>query len=168
MKLADTSLLQAFVAVAEAGSFIDGARQVGLTRSAVGKAVSRLEDVIGARLLHRTTRHIGLTAEGKAFHERAVQILNDLEDAQAAAMWGRAQPRGILRVTVTEAYGRQILLPVLAEFLERWPDLMVEASFTDRVVDLVQEGCDVAIRFGPVQTSSELVARVVARSAGHL
>lgn len=167
-ELADIGLLRAFVAVADAGSFGDGARRIGLTRSAAGKAVTRLEELLGARLLHRTTRRVGLTADGQAFHDRAARIIADLEEAQTIVQGGGARPRGVLRVTATEAYGRQVLLPILGEYLERWPDLAVEASFTDRVTDMVDEGYDIAVRFGAAPASSDLIARVVARSFGQL
>lgn len=166
--LADIGLLRAFVAVADARSFSDGARRIGLTRSAAGKAVARLEELLGARLLHRTTRQVGLTADGQAFFEKASQILVDLEDAQGAVMRGRARPRGVLRVTATEAFGRQVVLPILGAYLERWPELSAEASFTDRITDIVDEGFDIAVRFGAAPVSSDLIARVVARSVGQL
>lgn len=166
--LADIGLLQAFVAVADARSFSDGASRIGLTRSAAGKAIARLEELLGARLLHWTTRQVGLTADGQAFHEKASQILADLEEAQTMVTRGGAKPRGVLRVTATEAFGRQIVLPILGEYLERWPELSAEASFIDRITDIVEEGFDIAIRFGAAPASSDLIARVVARSVGQL
>lgn len=125
-KLADTGSLRAFVAVVENGSFADGARRLGLTRSAAGKAIARLEELLGARLLHRTTRRIGLTAEGQLFYREAVQILSDLEDAQAEFQRASGEPRGVLRITATEAYGRQVILTVIASFLARWPAVTSE------------------------------------------
>ena len=156
------------MAVADARSFSDGARRIGLTRSAAGKAIARLEELLGARLLHRTTRQVGLTADGQAFHEKASQILTDLEEAQTMVTRGGARPRGVLRVTATEAFGRQVILPILGEYLERWAELSAEASFTDRITDIVEEGFDIAIRFGAAPASSDLIARVVARSVGQL
>lgn len=167
-ELADIGLLQVFVAVADARSFSDGASRIGLTRSAAGKAIARLEELLGARLLHRTTRQVGLTADGQAFHEKASQILADLEEAQTMVTRGGAKPRGVLRVTATEAFGRRIVLPILGEYLERWPELSAEASFIDRITDIVEEGFDIAIRFGAAPASSDLIARVVARSVGQL
>lgn len=165
--LADTSALRTFVAIVEADSFSAGAKRVGLTRSAAGKALSRLEDLLGVRLLHRTTRRIGLTVDGQAFYERVVQILSDLEDAQSVVT-RTERPRGALRITATEAYGRQVVLPVLGEFLERWPELTAETSFTDRMVDLVEEGFDLAIRFGQPPVVSELISRGLAISNARL
>lgn len=166
--LADTSALRAFVSVVEAGSFIEGARRIGLTRSAAGKAIARLEAMLGVRLLHRSTRHVGLTADGQGFYERIAPVLADLQQAQDMVKGRAERPRGLLRITATEAYGRQVLLPLLAEFLTRWPDLQVEASFTDRITDLVDEGLDLAVRFGPPPRSGELVSRTIARSTAKL
>lgn len=166
--LAETGLLQTFVAVVETASFTDGARRVGITRSAAGKAIARLEDLLGCRLLHRTTRHVSATADGQVFYERASQILLDLEEAQEAAAHGLGVPRGTLRLTAPEAIGRLIILPILGEFLERWPDLKVEASFTDRVVDIVGDGFDLAIRAGTSSGSPELITRTIWRQVGQL
>lgn len=166
--LADTSALRAFAAVVETGSFVEGGKRIGLTRSAAGKAIARLETLLRVRLLNRSTRHVGVTADGQGFYERIAPLLDDLQEAQNM-LTGRAErPQGLLRITATEAYGRQVLLPLLAEFLERWPDLQVEASFTDRITDLIGEGLDLAVRFGAPPTSGELVSRTVARSTGKL
>jgi DNA-binding transcriptional LysR family regulator len=167
-ELADLGALRAFVAVADAASFQEGAKRIGLTRSAAGKAIARLEDLLGARLLHRTTRRVGLTADGQDFYEKAAQILVDLGHAQSSIQRGGARPRGVLRVTATEAFGRQVILPILGDYLERWPELSAEASFTDRLVDVVEDGFDIAVRFGVAATSSDLIARVVARSTAQL
>lgn len=165
-ELADIGALRAFVAVADAGSFSDGARRVGLTRSAAGKAIARLEDMLGARLLHRTTRSVGLTSDGREFLARVVPVLQDLKEAQDAIKGVRSKPRGTLRLTTTEAFGRLVVLPVIAEYLDRWPAVSIETSFTDRVTDLVDEGFDLAIRFGSAPTPPELISRVVTRSRG--
>lgn len=165
--IADTSALRVFVAIVETGSFSEGAKKVDLTRSAAGKALARLEDLLGVRLLHRTTRRVGLTTDGQAFYERVVPVLEDLEDAHSLVMRSE-KPRGCLRITATEAYGRQVVLPVLGEFLECWPELNAETSFTDRLVDLVEEGFDVAIRFGDAPESSDLISRGLSTSRAQL
>lgn len=166
--LADTASLKAFAAVVEAGSFVEGARRIGLTRSAVGKSISRLEDLLGARLLNRSTRHMGLTADGRGFYDRIAPLLADLEEAQDMVTGRSERPNGMLRVTTTEAYGRQVVLPLLVEFLNRWPELQVEASFTDRLVDLVDEGLDLAVRFGSQPLPSELISRGIDSSTAKL
>lgn len=166
-ELADIGALRAFVAVADAKSFSDGARRAGLTRSAASKAIARLEELLGTRLLHRTTRRVGLTGDGHAFHEQASRILADLEDAQASVRHA-SRPRGTLRVTAPEAFGRRIVLPLLGKYLDLWPEVSAEANFTDRPIDLVEEGFDLAIRFGELAAPSDLVARVVAHATAQL
>ncbi len=166
--LADTAALRAFVAVVEAGSFVEGAKRVGLTRSAVGKAIGRLEEQLGVRLLNRSTRQMGVTADGQGFYNRIAPLIVDLEEAQNLVRGRAGQPAGLLRITATEAYGRQVVLPLLMEFIDRWPDLQVEASFTDRLTDLVDEGLDLAVRFGSQPVPSELVSRVVDHSTAKL
>ncbi|UST52455.1 LysR family transcriptional regulator (plasmid) [Comamonadaceae bacterium OTU4NAUVB1] len=166
--LADTASLKAFAAVVEAGSFVEGAKRIGLTRSAVGKSISRLEELLGVRLLNRSTRHMGLTADGQGFYDRIAPLIAELEEAQYMVAGRTDRPSGLLRVTTTEAYGRQVVLPLLAEFLNRWPALQVEASFTDRLVDLVDEGLDLAVRFGSQALPSELISRTVDNSTAKL
>ncbi|MBD1554453.1 LysR family transcriptional regulator [Pseudomonas typographi] len=159
----DLGALRTFVAIAQTGSFANAGKALGITRSAAGKAMARLEVHLGARLLHRTTRRVSMTADGQTFYERCVQILNDLEEAQASVR-DRPHLRGTLRLTVTEAYGRIVIIPFLKQFLLDWPDLNVEISFTDRIVDLVEEGFDLGIRVGGVAADAQLVARVIAKA----
>lgn len=151
-----------FMAVVDAGSFIAGGRALGLTRSAAGKAVARLEDRLGARLLNRTTRALSLTDEGRTFHEHGAQILAAIDHAESSVSGERGTPRGVLRVTLPDAFGRLVVLPVLRQYLEAWPELQVEVSFTDRLVDLVEEGFDLAVRIGGADLDAGLVSRVVA------
>ncbi|HIE1389162.1 TPA: LysR family transcriptional regulator [Pseudomonas aeruginosa] len=155
----DLGAIQAFVLVAEAGSFAAGAKALGMTRSAASKAVARLESHLGVRLLHRTTRSLSLTADGQVFHERCLRILQDLSEAEASVRQDRLVPRGTLRLTVSEAYGRIVILPFLKVVLEEWPQLAVEVNFSDRLVDLVEEGFDLGIRLGTLPVDAQLVAR---------
>src|SRR5690554_3485716 len=134
----DLGTLRIFVAIVETGSFVSGGKSLGLTRSAAGKAMARLESHLGTRLLHRTTRIVSMTVDGERFYERCVQILQDLEEAESSIRQDFPQPKGTLRLTVTEAYGRIVVLPFLRKFLAEWPELDVEVSFTDRVVDLIK------------------------------
>ena len=152
-----------FMAVVDAGSFIAGGQAMGLTRSAAGKAVARLEDRLGVRLLNRTTRTLSLTDEGRVFYDRGLQILAAVEDAEASVAGPAGTPRGLLRLTVPDAFGRLVLLPLLKKYLEAWPDVQVEVSFTDRLADIVEEGFDLAVRIGGVNSDKQLVSRVVAR-----
>jgi DNA-binding transcriptional LysR family regulator len=164
----DLGAIRAFVAVASAGSFAAGGKSIGLTRSAAGKALARLEAHLGTRLLHRTTRSVAMTADGQVFHERCVQWLADLEEAEASVRQDRPVPKGILRLTVAGAFGRMAVLPVLRDYLAAWPLVEAEVNFSDRVVDLVDEGYDLGIRIGGVAPDSRLIARVVARSRAGL
>ena len=129
-----------FMAVVDAGSFIAGGQALGLTRSAAGKAVVRLEDRLGVRLLNRTTRTLSLTDEGRVFYDRGLQILAAVDDAEASVAGPAGTPRGLLRLTVADAFGRRVLLPLLNKYLEAWPEVQVEVGFTDRLADIVEEG----------------------------
>ncbi|EPG2413613.1 LysR family transcriptional regulator [Klebsiella pneumoniae] len=160
----DLGAIHAFVVVAEAGSFVAGARLLGMTRSAASKAVARLEARLGVRLLHRTTRQLSLTADGEVFLEHCVRILQDLGEAEDSVRQDRLVPRGTLRLTVSEAYGRIVILPFLKEVLHEWPDLSVEVNFSDRLVDLVDEGFDLGIRLGALPADAQWVARPLART----
>jgi LysR family transcriptional regulator for bpeEF and oprC len=148
----------AFVRAAEARSFTKAARQLGMSPSGVSKAISRLEDQFKVRLLHRTSRSVSMTPEGTAFYERCRQIVAGLEDAEQVLSQAREMPRGVLRVTLPLSVGRLYLARVIPAFVERYPELAVEASFTDRLVDLIEEGYDLAVRMGKPPDS-----RVIAR-----
>ncbi|MBY3185689.1 LysR family transcriptional regulator [Rhizobium laguerreae] len=150
-----------FMAVVDAGSFIAGGQAMGLSRSAAGKAVTRLEDRLGARLLNRTTRTLSLTDEGRMFYERGLQILVSVDEAEASVAGQNSTPRGVLRLTVPDAFGRLVVLPLLEKYLRAWPDIQVEVSFTDRLADIVEEGFDLAIRVGATATDTRLVSRVI-------
>lgn len=162
----DLGALRVFVAIAKSGSFIAGGKTRGLTRSAAGKAVARLEAHLGTRLFHRTTRSLSLTVDGQRLYERSVQILQDLAETEASIRQDAPQPTGTLRLTVSEIYGRAVVLPFLNGFLDQWPALDVEVSFTDGIVDLVEEGFDLSIRIGEVAHDSLLIARVVEQAQG--
>ena len=154
--------INAFVHVAEAKSFTTAAEQIGLSRSAVGKSIARLEDRLGVRLLQRTTRSVSLTGEGAVFHERCVRILADLDEAEMSMLSHSQAPRGRLRLELPVSFGRLYVLPVLSEFMNRWPELSVNVSFNDRYVDLIDEGVDLAIRLGGTD-DGRLMTRLLAR-----
>lgn len=152
-----------FLAVVDAGSFAAGGKAVGVSRSAAGKAIVRLERHLGTRLLNRTTRTLSLTHEGEIFRAHGLSIAEAIAEAEASVDGGGRTPRGTLRLTIPDAFGRMIVMPVLAQFLEDWPEVQVEVSLTDRLVEIVDDGLDLAIRIGVTQTDSTLVSRVVAR-----
>lgn len=164
----DLRTIRAFVAVVEAGDFTAAARALRVTRSAVGKALVKLEAGLGVRLLHRTTRRVSTTSDGAVFHAYCIRLLADLDEATNAVRQRHPDPRGILKLSLPDAYGRRRILPILEAYMRRWPEVGVEASFSDRISDVVEEGIDLAIRIGGVDASSGLVTRVVDRIHGVL
>ncbi len=150
-----------FVRVVETGGFSSAARATGLTPSAVSKLIGRLEDRLGARLLHRTTRSLGLTHEGVAFYQRSVRILRDIDEAEQAISQLHMVPRGRLKVNAAVAFAIYQIVPILPEFLSRYPEMHIELTVNDKVVDLVEEGVDVAIRLG-ARLDSSLISRPLA------
>lgn len=147
----------AFVRAAEHLSFVAAGRALGITASAVGKNIAKLEESVGARLFQRTTRRVSLTEEGAAFYERCRRILDDLRDAEAMLSNATRAPRGRLRVSVP-TIGYRFLLPVIPEFRQRYPDIELDIDFNDRLVDVVEDGLDAVIRSGPL-TDSSLMSR---------
>ena len=148
-----------FVASVEAGSFAQAAVRLHLSRSAVGKSIARLEERLGVRLFHRSTRSQRLTDNGALFYERCLRALEEIRGAESQLETGKHQVSGRLRVAVPVLFGRQCIAPLLIELAQEHPGLELEMSFSDRVVDLVEEGFDMAVRNGALADSSVLVAR---------
>ncbi len=140
--------IEAFVCTADAGSFTAAGVRLNLTNSAVSKSVARLEARLGSRLFERTTRRLTLTDVGAAFYETCVRVLGDLADAEAVLAAHRSEIVGRLKVDVPIAFGRMQAMPLLLAFAERHPNLRPSITFTDRKIDIVEEGVDVAIRIG--------------------
>lgn len=153
--------MSVFVRVVEDGGFSAAARTLGLTPSAVSKLISRLENRLGVRLMHRTTRAFSLTHEGVAFYQRSARILSDIEEAENAISRLHEAPRGTLKVNAAVAFATYQVVPLLPEFFARYPDVHLQLTVTDRVIDLVEEGVDVAIRIG-AKADSSLIARKLA------
>jgi DNA-binding transcriptional LysR family regulator len=153
----------AFVRVVEAGSFTLAAERLRLTKSAVGKAVAQAEARLGVRLLNRTTRRLAPTAEGEAYYRACVRALAELEAAQAELDARRRVPSGRLRVDLPLAFGRRRVAPVLFALTAAYPDLSLELSFTERRIDLVGEGVDLAVRLGELDDETGLIARRLCR-----
>jgi DNA-binding transcriptional LysR family regulator len=145
-----SSDLRVFVRVMDRGNFSLAASDLGITPSAVSKLVSRLEDRLGARLLERSTRRLALTPEGEAFLARARRIVADIEEAEAEVARVRGAPRGKLRINSGTAFGLHQLAPSLADFLSRYPEIDIDLSITDRLVDLIEEQSDIAVRSGHI------------------
>ncbi|WLS10404.1 LysR family transcriptional regulator (plasmid) [Shinella sumterensis] len=148
--------LSAFVRTADLGSFAAAGRVLGLSPSAVGKAVSKLESQLEIRLFQRSTRSLRLTEEGRAFHERCRRILDDLDDAHESLLRTREKPRGAIRLSCP-IIAYHLLLPVLPAFMARYPEITLDLDFNDRIVDLIEEGVDVAIRSGELPDSRLMV-----------
>jgi DNA-binding transcriptional LysR family regulator len=149
--------MEAFVHVVERGGFSAAARALGMTPSAVSKLVARLESRLATQLVHRSTRKLTLTPEGQQFHERSVRVLADMDEAERCAASGAA-PRGRVSINASVPFGHHVLLPLMPRFLEAHPQVTVDVSLTDRVVDLMDERTDIAVRWGQLP-SSDLVAR---------
>ncbi len=152
--------MQAFVAVADLAGFAPAARKLKLSPSAVTRLIAALEDRLGARLLQRTTRSVTLTDAGARYLERARRILADVEEAERAAEGERTRPSGRLVVSAPLGFGRLHVSPVMSAYLKRYPEVSGELRLEDRVVSLVEDGIDLAVRIGELGDSS-LVARHV-------
>lgn len=146
--------LQVFGKVAEQGSFAGAARTLAMSPPAVTRAIAMLEDRLGTRLFVRTTRSVRLTQSGTRFLEDSRRILIDLEEAEAAAVGSHAVPRGDLRITAPVLFGRMFVTPILGDFLEQFNQVTCQTLFVDRIVNLMDEGQDVAIRIGELPDSS--------------
>jgi DNA-binding transcriptional LysR family regulator len=152
--------MQAFVAVADLQGFAPAARKLGLSPSAVTRLIAALEERLGARLLQRTTRQVALTDVGARYLERARRILSDVEEAETAAEGERTRPSGRLVVSAPIGFGRLHVSPVMSAYLKRHREVSGELRLSDRMINLVEEGVDVAVRIGHLADST-LVARHV-------
>jgi DNA-binding transcriptional LysR family regulator len=150
--------LRVFAQVVESGGFSRAAERLGQSTTAVSRQVAELEAHLQTRLLNRTTRRVSLTESGQAFYGRAVQLLHDLHEAEQEASKAAITPRGTIRLTTSINFGTRQLAPAIAGFLARHPDVKFDVQLSDRIVDLVEEGFDLAIRVGGAG-SETLVAR---------
>jgi DNA-binding transcriptional LysR family regulator len=166
--------MQAFVAVADLKGFAPAARKLGLSPSGVTRLIAALEDRLGARLLQRTTRQVALTDVGARYLERVRRILADVEEAEGSVQAERTRPSGRLVVSAPIGFGRLHVSPVMSAYLTRYPEVSGELRLTDRIVNLVEDGVDLAVRIGHLPDST-LVARhvgemrrIVVASSGYL
>ena len=156
--------MQIFVTAVEKGSFSSAGRKLRLSPSAISKLITRLEDRLGVRLLIRTTRTLQLTPEGEVYHARARAILDQIADAERQVSSGaRAVPRGRLRISASVGFGYRCLMPLVPDFMARYPEVELDLSLTDGVVDLIGERTDIALRAGPLR-DSRLKARKILES----
>jgi len=151
--------LVTFVTTARSGTFTEAAESLGISRSAVGKAIARLEERLGVRLFHRTTRRISLTADGQAYFASCATALEEIASAEACLGSASHLPAGRLRIDMPSSFGRLMILPVLLRICADHPELQLTLTFTDHFVDPVEEGIDLLIRFGGLDQAQHLVAR---------
>ena len=155
--------MEAFVQVVERGGFSAAARTLCMTPSAVSKLVARLEARLATQLVHRSTRKLQLTPEGQVFYERSVRVLADMDEAERSAT-ADAAPRGRVTINTSVSFGTHVLVPLVPRFMALYPQVALDIALTDRVVDLIDERADVAVRWGPLP-SSDLVARRLGETA---
>ncbi len=156
--------LDEFVAVAECGSFSRAAERLRVSSSHVSRQVARLEERLQARLFYRTTRRVSLTEAGQTFFVRCQHLVEERDAAYLAVSDLHSAPAGLLRMTAAVAYGERFIVPLVNEFMARHPQLSVEIELTNRMLDLVQEGFDLAIRLGRLSDSSLIATRIAPRS----
>ncbi|HEX9171780.1 MAG TPA: LysR family transcriptional regulator [Telluria sp.] len=149
-----------YVAVVDGGSFAAAAGKLEMSRAMASKQIQQLEEHLGTRLLNRTTRRLSLTETGREFYERSTQIMNDVDEAEQIAGHMTRLPQGVLRVTIPLAYGQHRLAAILSEYTQAYTQVQLEISLSDRKVDLIEDGLDLAIRIGAMP-QSDLIARKI-------
>ena len=152
--------MSVFVAVADEAGFAAAARRLNMSPPTVTRAVSELETRLGARLLHRTTRSLHLTEAGRRYLADCRRILSEIEEADRHAAGTHARPRGLVTVTASVPLGRMVLMPVLTDLLDRYSEISISLQLLDRMVHLLDEGIDVAIRIGELPDSSLTAIRI--------
>jgi DNA-binding transcriptional LysR family regulator len=152
--------MKVFARIVDLGSFASASDDLRVTPSALSKAVSRIEDRLGVRLLNRTTRRLALTPEGAIYLERAREILDLIERTEAEVSSARGKPKGLLRVNSSTGFARQSLLHAIPAFLDRYPDIRIDLSLTDRLIDPVIEAVDIVIRGSPAAESDMAVRKI--------
>lgn len=163
----DLAYMVTFARVVKAGSFAGAARRLGVTSSVASKHVAKLEQALGVRLLNRSTRKLSLTEAGTAYYEHCARIVEEVESSRTAIAQLQAAPRGLLRVTAPVTFANTRLGPILREFFTRYPDIQLDLNATNRVVDLAEEGFDVAVRIARTLPPN-VVARELRRVRWHL
>jgi DNA-binding transcriptional LysR family regulator len=162
----DLNRVAAFARVVHDGSFTAAAKSLGVPKSSVSRSVAQLEQDLGARLLHRTTRKLHLTEAGTAFYERVARALTDIDEATSVASDAQSLPRGLVRVTAPLDIGVWALASIVSRFVRSHPTIRVDVSLSNRHVELVAEGFDLAVRAGPVRDQSLVARRVGTIDAG--
>ncbi|MBH68665.1 MAG: transcriptional regulator [Rhodospirillaceae bacterium] len=156
------SAMKVFCSVVESNSLAGAARMINVSPSVVSKQLSALEDRLGARLINRTTRRVSVTEEGRAYYERSKQIIADIDEAEIAVSHAHTAPQGLLKITAPFTFAHRHLTPHLPEFIRIYPNIEIQVQVSDRVVDLVDEGLDLAIRIAHLKDSSLIARRLAA------
>lgn len=156
----DLNAVKIFVKTSQLQSFTEAAALLNMTQSGVSRAVSRLELELGIKLMNRTTRSLSLTPDGQAFYERCALLLREFDEVEHQLVEQREQPSGTLKISSPLGFGRGVLLPIITELSNAYPNLVIEVSMTDRMVDLISEGFDAAIRVGDIPDSRMIAKRL--------
>ena len=152
--------MRMYVAVVDGGSFATAADKLEISRAMVSKQIQKLEEHLGTRLMNRTTRRLSLTETGRAFYERSVQIMHDVEEAEQVAGHMTRTPQGVLRVTIPLSYGQHRLATIIGAYTQAYPQVQLDIALSDRKVDLIEDGFDLAVRIGALP-QSDLIARKI-------
>ncbi|MBP0588588.1 LysR family transcriptional regulator [Paraburkholderia sp. LEh10] len=152
--------MEVFTRVVDANSFTRAAEQLGMPRASVTTTIQNLEALLGVRLMNRTTRRLSLTPEGAAYYEHCIRIISDIAETDASFQAGNRKPSGALRVHMPNSLGRHLVIPALQTFHQRYPDITLDLSLSDRPVDPVEEGIDCMIRAGALEDSSMVARRI--------
>ncbi len=152
--------MEVFVQVVDAGGFTRAAENMQLPKATVSTLIQSLETALAVKLLHRTTRHVSVTADGAAYYERCLRILSDVREAEESLSRTRLSPSGRLRVDAPTGLSSEVIVPALPDFFARYPDILLELGSSDRTVDLIEEGVDCAVRGGQLGDSSLIARRV--------
>ena len=156
----DLNAVHMLIKVADAKSFTQAASLLGTSQSRISRTIAQLEAELGVRLLHRNTRNVSLTPDGCELVDRSASLIAGLEEARQLMLDRRCEPSGVLRMTAPSVLGRVVLTPLLGQLLAAHPQLQIDASFTDRIVDMAEEGYDAAVRIGPLE-DSRMIARAL-------
>jgi LysR family transcriptional regulator, regulator for bpeEF and oprC len=152
--------MRVFIRIAEAGTFVKAANSLNIPKPTVTKLIQTLETHLGVKLLRRTTRRVTVTPEGALYHEHATRLITELEEMDQLVAGVRAQPKGLLRVDIGSSLANIVLLPLLPEFRQRYPDIQLHVGVSDRAVDLISDGVDCVIRGGVLDDSSFVARRI--------
>jgi len=154
--------MRVFAAVIEAGGFSAAARRLGMSKALTSKYVAQLEERLGARLINRTTRRLNATEVGTAYYDRCIRILGEIDELEEAVANQHGAPRGLLRVAAARAFGEDMLVDAVADFMTAFPDITVELMLDERQVDIVGEGFDMAVRLAALEDSAMIARRIAA------